>query len=177
MFMLTLRFTNFKNLSSCICLDFKLERTKYNWCSNRFQHTVLIHPFMIFLTIFTVTPPLLQTHSTKLSSVLVTVGYGPWEVVYLLFSITLFAFQVQLTWKIVETGSNYPRREFVREVLDKPVLQLVPHLGYVSLFPFILRLIPPVSSLALFQQYNISSCFNSWFALYLDSAFLASYWQ
>nr|XP_009779159.1 PREDICTED: mannosyl-oligosaccharide glucosidase GCS1-like isoform X2 [Nicotiana sylvestris] len=53
--------------------------------------------------------------------------------------------KVQLTWKILETGSNYPRRELVREVLEKPVLQLVPHLGYVSLFPFILRLIPPDS--------------------------------
>ncbi|KAK6793546.1 hypothetical protein RDI58_006999 [Solanum bulbocastanum] len=53
--------------------------------------------------------------------------------------------KVQLTWKIVETGSNYPRREFVREVQEKPVLQLVSHLGYVSLFAFILRLIPPDS--------------------------------
>ncbi|XP_016568329.2 mannosyl-oligosaccharide glucosidase GCS1 [Capsicum annuum] len=50
--------------------------------------------------------------------------------------------KVQLTWKIVETD---PKRELLRQVLEKPVLQLVPHLGYVSLFPFILRLIPPDS--------------------------------
>jgi hypothetical protein len=33
----------------------------------------------------------------------------------------------------------------VREVLERPQLRLVPHVGYVSLFPFIGRLIPPVS--------------------------------
>jgi mannosyl-oligosaccharide glucosidase len=33
----------------------------------------------------------------------------------------------------------------VREVLERPRLRLVPHVGYVSLFPFIWRLIPPVS--------------------------------
>ncbi|KAG5614538.1 hypothetical protein H5410_014362 [Solanum commersonii] len=65
--------------------------------------------------------------------------------------------KVQLTWKIVETGSNYPRREFVREVLEKPVLQLVPHLGYVSLFPFILRLIPPDSWILESQLHLISN--------------------
>ncbi|XP_015170821.1 mannosyl-oligosaccharide glucosidase GCS1 isoform X3 [Solanum tuberosum] len=65
--------------------------------------------------------------------------------------------KVQLTWKIVETGSNYPRREFVREVLEKPVLQLVPHLGYVSLFPFILRLIPPDSQILESQLDLISN--------------------
>ncbi|KAL3368650.1 hypothetical protein AABB24_009474 [Solanum stoloniferum] len=65
--------------------------------------------------------------------------------------------KVQLTWKIVETGSNYPRRELVREVLEKPVLQLVPHLGYVSLFPFILRLIPPDSQILESQLDLISN--------------------
>ncbi|XP_060214175.1 mannosyl-oligosaccharide glucosidase GCS1-like [Lycium barbarum] len=65
--------------------------------------------------------------------------------------------KVQLTWKIVETGSNYPRRELVREVLEKPVLQLVPHHGYVSLFPFILRLIPPGSSILESQLDLISN--------------------
>lgn len=33
----------------------------------------------------------------------------------------------------------------MREVLERPQLRLVPHVGYVSLFPFIGRLIPPVS--------------------------------
>lgn len=33
----------------------------------------------------------------------------------------------------------------MREVLERPELRLVPHIGYVSLFPFMGKLIPPVS--------------------------------
>lgn len=33
----------------------------------------------------------------------------------------------------------------MREVLERPELRLVPHVGYVSLFPFMGKLIPPVS--------------------------------
>lgn len=143
--MLTLCFTNFKVHVSFSILSWKEASTtnfpvgfnahsKYNWCPigfnahsvPRFLRIYVNFPFMIFLDIITVTlhPP--QTHTQKnRSSVPVAVGYGPWEVVYLLFSVTLFLFQVQLTWKIVETGSNYPKREFLWEVLEKPVLQLV----------------------------------------------------
>lgn len=42
-------------------------------------------------------------------------------------------------------GNNYPTRELVREVLERPELRLVPHVGYVSLFPFMEKIIPPVS--------------------------------
>ena len=42
-------------------------------------------------------------------------------------------------------GHNYASRELVREVLERPELRLVPHVGYVSLFPFMGRIIPPVS--------------------------------
>lgn len=117
-------------------------------------------------------PPQKKKDTTKL--ILYPCGDKLWAMI---FSTMIFSFQVQLTWKIVETGNNYPRREFVREVLEKPVLQLVPHLGYVSLFPFILRLIPPVSSLAVFQQYIISSCLTLDLLLYLHLTFLARYWQ
>lgn len=41
--------------------------------------------------------------------------------------------------------NSYPTRELVREVLEKPELRLVPHIGYVSLFPFMEKIIPPVS--------------------------------
>ncbi|CAI9785085.1 unnamed protein product [Fraxinus pennsylvanica] len=53
--------------------------------------------------------------------------------------------QVHLSWRLVEQAGDYPIHEFVREVLEEPVLRLVPHVGYVSLFPFIGRLIPPDS--------------------------------
>lgn len=42
-------------------------------------------------------------------------------------------------------GHNHATRELVREVLERPELRLVPHVGYVSLFPFMGRIIPPVS--------------------------------
>ena len=36
--------------------------------------------------------------------------------------------------------------ELVRETLEKPQLSLVPHVGYVSLFPFMMGIIPSVST-------------------------------
>lgn len=45
----------------------------------------------------------------------------------------------------MRTGNSYPTRELVREALEKPELRLVPHVGYVSLFPFMEKIIPPVS--------------------------------
>ncbi|KAH9772658.1 Mannosyl-oligosaccharide glucosidase GCS1 [Citrus sinensis] len=53
--------------------------------------------------------------------------------------------QVRLSWKEIKVGNNYPARELVREVLEKPELRLVPHVGYVSLFPFMEKIIPPDS--------------------------------
>ncbi|KAL8514460.1 hypothetical protein ACS0TY_013538 [Phlomoides rotata] len=53
--------------------------------------------------------------------------------------------KVRLSWRMVEAAGGYPTRELVREVLEEPVLRLVPHIGYVSLFPFMGRLIPPDS--------------------------------
>ncbi|QCD83380.1 mannosyl-oligosaccharide glucosidase [Vigna unguiculata] len=52
--------------------------------------------------------------------------------------------KVQLRWKEVEAG-NYATRQLVRDVTEIPVLRLVPHIGYVSLFPFMGRIIPPES--------------------------------
>ncbi|KAI4964728.1 hypothetical protein ZWY2020_059785 [Hordeum vulgare] len=37
------------------------------------------------------------------------------------------------------------KRELLRETLEAPQLQLVPHVGYVSLFPFMMGAIPPES--------------------------------
>ncbi|XP_061360751.1 mannosyl-oligosaccharide glucosidase GCS1 isoform X1 [Gastrolobium bilobum] len=50
--------------------------------------------------------------------------------------------KVQLKWKEMEVGQNYDARQLVRDVLERPVLRLVPHIGYVSLFPFMGRIIP-----------------------------------
>lgn len=55
--------------------------------------------------------------------------------------------QVRLSWQLVNVVNNQPSRELIREVLEKPVLRLVPHFGYVSLFPFMGKLIPPESSI------------------------------
>ncbi|KAK8485543.1 hypothetical protein V6N13_090462 [Hibiscus sabdariffa] len=52
--------------------------------------------------------------------------------------------KVRLSWKEV-IRNNYVNRELVREVLERPELKLVPHVGYVSLFPFITRIIPSES--------------------------------
>lgn len=64
--------------------------------------------------------------------------------------------KVRLRWKDVITGNNYATRELVREVLDKPKPSLVPHVGYVSLFPLIWRIIPPESRI-LEKQFDLIS--------------------
>ncbi|EOX99908.1 Glucosidase 1 isoform 1 [Theobroma cacao] len=53
--------------------------------------------------------------------------------------------KVRLSWKEVTVGNTHANRELVREVLERPELKLVPNLGYVSLFPFMTRIIPPES--------------------------------
>ncbi|KAG2706653.1 hypothetical protein I3760_05G113800 [Carya illinoinensis] len=53
--------------------------------------------------------------------------------------------KVRLSWKEKKVGDNYATRELVRAVLERPELRLVPHVGYVSLFPFMGKLIPPGS--------------------------------
>ncbi|KAB2045785.1 hypothetical protein ES319_D01G185800v1 [Gossypium barbadense] len=53
--------------------------------------------------------------------------------------------KVRLSWKENMIGNNYVNRELVREVLERPELKLVPHVGYVSLFPFMTRIIPSES--------------------------------
>ena len=50
-----------------------------------------------------------------------------------------------MKWKEIEVGHNYVTRQLVRDVLETPKLRFVPHVGYVSLFPFMGRIIPPVS--------------------------------
>lgn len=55
--------------------------------------------------------------------------------------------------------NGYATRELVRDVLGRPELRLVPHIGYVSLFPFMRRIIPSVSCMEhlLLKQHFISS--------------------
>ena len=43
---------------------------------------------------------------------------------------------------MVEQG--YTTRQLIREVSGTPRLRMVPHIGYVSLFPLMGRIIPPV---------------------------------
>ncbi|KAL5717632.1 mannosyl-oligosaccharide glucosidase [Ranunculus cassubicifolius] len=51
--------------------------------------------------------------------------------------------KVRLRWKEMMTPSGaYAGRQLVREVLDTPKLGLVPHIGYVSFFPLIMKIIP-----------------------------------
>ncbi|XP_074302303.1 mannosyl-oligosaccharide glucosidase GCS1-like isoform X1 [Silene latifolia] len=50
--------------------------------------------------------------------------------------------RVRLHKQLIMNG-NYASQEMVREVLEMPKLQFVPHVGYVSLFPFMGKLIPP----------------------------------
>jgi mannosyl-oligosaccharide glucosidase len=53
--------------------------------------------------------------------------------------------KVRLRWHELKDKDGM-RRELLRETLQPPQLQLVPHVGYVSLFPFMMGAIPPVSS-------------------------------
>ncbi|PSS26953.1 Mannosyl-oligosaccharide glucosidase [Actinidia chinensis var. chinensis] len=64
--------------------------------------------------------------------------------------------KVRLSWREVEGTNHYASRELVREVLERPKLRFVPHIGYVSLFPFMGKIIPPASSI-LEQQLNLIS--------------------
>ncbi|KAL7609119.1 mannosyl-oligosaccharide glucosidase GCS1 [Lactuca sativa] len=50
--------------------------------------------------------------------------------------------KVRLRRQLVEKNGKPPSLELVRQVLEKPELRLVPHIGYVSLFPFIWKIIP-----------------------------------
>ncbi|KAI4368487.1 hypothetical protein MLD38_017040 [Melastoma candidum] len=64
--------------------------------------------------------------------------------------------KVRLVWKEIVAGTNHATREFVREVLEASELRFVPHFGYVSLFPFIMKIIPSDSSI-LDKQLDIIS--------------------
>lgn len=55
--------------------------------------------------------------------------------------------KVRLSWREVKVDNYHSRRELIREVLERPTLKLVPHIGYVSLFPFMAKMIPPESSI------------------------------
>ncbi|KAI5679356.1 hypothetical protein M9H77_10306 [Catharanthus roseus] len=70
--------------------------------------------------------------------------------------------KVRLSWQVVEGDNGYPSRELLREVLEKPMLRLVPHIGYVSLFPFMGRLIPPESWILEKQLDLISNRSTLW---------------
>ncbi|KAM7487154.1 hypothetical protein LguiB_024638 [Lonicera macranthoides] len=70
--------------------------------------------------------------------------------------------KVRLSRQVVKAGSNYPSQELVREVSETPVLRLVPHIGYVSLFPFMGRIIPPQSWIIEKQLDIISNRSTLW---------------
>lgn len=53
--------------------------------------------------------------------------------------------QVKLIWKEVIEENGQLSRQLVRKTFGKPKLTLVPQVGYVSFFPFMSRIIPPVS--------------------------------
>ncbi|KAL6840416.1 hypothetical protein ACP4OV_030226 [Aristida adscensionis] len=52
--------------------------------------------------------------------------------------------KVRLRWYDIKDKDGM-RRELLRETVQPPQLQLVPHVGYVSLFPFMMGAIPPES--------------------------------
>ncbi|CAA7050834.1 unnamed protein product, partial [Microthlaspi erraticum] len=54
---------------------------------------------------------------------------------------------VRLIWKELVNEDGHLSLELVRETFGKPELRLVPHIGYVSFFPFMFRIIPPGSSI------------------------------
>ncbi|XP_076909251.1 mannosyl-oligosaccharide glucosidase GCS1-like [Bidens hawaiensis] len=65
--------------------------------------------------------------------------------------------KVRLRRQLVEKNSNQPPSlELVREVLEEPALRFVPHVGYVSLFPFIWKIIPSTSWI-LEKQFDLIS--------------------
>nr|XP_043606881.1 mannosyl-oligosaccharide glucosidase GCS1 [Erigeron canadensis] len=70
--------------------------------------------------------------------------------------------KVRLRRQLVEKNGNQPSLELVREVLEKPELRLVPHVGYVSLFPFIWKIIPSKSWILEKQLDIISNTSTLW---------------
>ncbi|KAM7262125.1 hypothetical protein ACFE04_021202 [Oxalis oulophora] len=64
--------------------------------------------------------------------------------------------KVRLSWQETITGNGHMDRKLVREVMEDPKLGLVPHIGYVSLFPFMEMIIPP-DSFILEKQLDIIS--------------------
>uniref|UniRef100_A0A7N1A481 Glycosyl hydrolase family 63 C-terminal domain-containing protein n=1 Tax=Kalanchoe fedtschenkoi TaxID=63787 RepID=A0A7N1A481_KALFE len=65
--------------------------------------------------------------------------------------------KVRLSWKEMINGNGYPSRELVRDVLERPKLGFVPHIGYVSLFPFMTKIIPSDSTILESQLDLISN--------------------
>lgn len=53
--------------------------------------------------------------------------------------------KVRLSWKEVMGEQGFTTRQLIREVSETPTLRMVPHIGYVSLFPLMGRIIPPES--------------------------------
>ncbi|KAI3981711.1 hypothetical protein MKX01_020654 [Papaver californicum] len=71
--------------------------------------------------------------------------------------------QVRLTWRQTETlSSNHASLELIRAVMERPQLRLVPHIGYVSLFPFIMGLVPSGSPILGKQLDHISNRSTLW---------------
>ncbi|KAL2903641.1 Mannosyl-oligosaccharide glucosidase GCS1 [Bienertia sinuspersici] len=62
----------------------------------------------------------------------------------------------------LKMNGNYANQEMVREVLEEPKLRFVPHVGYVSLFPFMGKLIPPGSWILGKQLDLISNSSTLW---------------
>lgn len=62
----------------------------------------------------------------------------------------------------LKVNGNYATQELVREVLEPPKPQFVPHIGYVSLFPFMAKVIPHDSWILEKQLDLISSKSTLW---------------
>ncbi|WOL02483.1 mannosyl-oligosaccharide glucosidase GCS1 isoform X2 [Canna indica] len=77
------------------------------------------------------------------------------------FDFGLHAEKVRLRWHQVKSQDNV-QKELVRETLETPQLKLVPHLGYVSLFPFMMGIIPPESPVLQKQLELISNRSTLW---------------
>ncbi|CAL9118938.1 unnamed protein product [Musa textilis] len=69
--------------------------------------------------------------------------------------------KVRLRWHEVKVLDTV-QRELVRETLEEPQLKLVPHLGYVSLFPFMMGIIPSESPILEKQLRLISNRSTLW---------------
>ncbi|XP_078447230.1 glucosidase 1 [Wolffia australiana] len=69
--------------------------------------------------------------------------------------------KVRLRWFIEKRGEAQIQ-ELLRETLEAPKLQLVPHVGYVSLFPFFMGIIPPESEILGKQLELISNHTSLW---------------